>query len=667
MTVNGGPAEAGRIPEEQRRRRIRILRVLGGAFHGVVAAAAVGVLVLVAALLFVLVAQAGPSLSRFGPGFLTSSAWDGVHNQFGALPAIVGTLASSGLALLLAVPVALGVAIFLSEVAPPWLRRPLATVVDLSAAVPSVVYGFWAFFVLRPWMRTSVEPTLQNLPLANGFFGGVPTGVDLLTATLILAVMILPTIAAVARESLQAVPGVLRESALSLGATRWEATRLAVLGPARSGIVGGVVLGLGRAVGETIAVAMIIGNIGVVPYSLLSPAQTLAAQIANNFSDVGPGLEQSALVELGVVLFGITILVNVLARMLIWGLVRERGSKPRSGGAFARRRSQLARVADRLRARGEARDPTGLHRPGWQTSVAPVVAGRRARRRAWELAVIAATLACVAVAVTPLFSILGTAVERGGAAAVTPGFYTEGAPIPCSPVHGAVCSLGGIGPQIEGTLVLLALASLLAVPAGLLAGIFVAEYARGRSSGLARVVSFLADVMTGVPTILIGVFVYLVFLAYDHDAAHSAYSGGVALGFVMLPIVTRATEESLRSVSSNVREAALALGFPRHRVTLRVVLGSARSALVTGMLLALSRAAGDTASLLVTAGGSLYFIQNLAAPTGAITPFIFANFQSSYLNEQTDAWGAALVLLGIMLAINLGTRWAVRRRSEGAE
>jgi len=217
------------------------------------------------------------------------------------------------------------------------------------------------------------------------------------------------------------------------------------------------------------------------------------------------------------------------------------------------------------------------------------------------------------------------------------------------------------------TLVLLGIASLLAVPGGLFAGIYVSEYARGARSRFARAVSFLADILTGVPTILTGVFVYLLFLSYAHDIAHSAYSGGVALGIVMIPIVTRATEEALKSVPSHVREAALALGFPRHRVTLRVVLGSARSAIVTGMLLALSRAAGDTASLLVTAGGSLYYIQSLSDPTAAITPFIFLNFQSSYTNYQTDAWGAALVLLAILLVISLGARLAVRGRSRGLE
>lgn len=652
--------------DEQRSRRVRLLRALGAAFHGAVGLAAGAILVLVAGLVLVLTIQAWPSVARFGVGFLSGSAWDGVHGQFGALPAIIGTLLTSALALLIAVPVALGVAIFLSEVAPPRLRRPLSYVMDLSAAVPSVVYGFWAFFVLRPWMRTGLEPALQGLPGGAALFSGIPTGVDILTATLVLAVMILPTIAAVSREALQAVPRSLRESALSLGATRWEATRLAVLGPARSGIIGAIILGLGRAVGETIAVAMIIGNIGILPYSLLAPGQTLAAQIANNFSDVGTGLEQSALVELGLILLVITLSVNALARVMIWGLLRSKKPHAQSRRSLGHR-SHLATLAQRIAERSATTHSTTLHRPTWHAEATARLPARSTERRAREVVILAATIACVVLALLPLGSVLLTSAQRGGAAVVQPSFYTQGPPIECNPVAGAVCALGGIGPEIEGTLVLLGIASLLAVPGGLFAGIYLSEYARGARTKFARTVSFLADVLTGVPTILTGVFVYLLFLSYAHDIAHSAYSGGVALGIVMIPIVTRATEEALRSVPRNVREAALALGFPRHRVTVRVVLGSARSAIVTGMLLALSRAAGDTASLLVTAGGSLYFIRSLSEPTAAITPFIFLNFQSSYSNYQTDAWGAALVLLAIMLIISLGARLAIRGRSRGLE
>lgn len=647
-------------------RRLALLRALGFAFRAAAGLAAAAVVALVAGLTAYLLEGSLPSIHRLGLSFLTSSAWDGTRNTFGALPEIVGTLLSSALALLLAVPVALGVAIFLSEVAPPRLRRPLSYLVDLSAAVPSVVYGFWAFYVLRPWLRTSVEPGLQHDSGGLSIFAGIPTGVDLLAAVLVLTVMIVPTIAAVSREALEAVPHAQRESALSLGATRWEATRLAVLGPARSGIVGAVILGLGRAVGETIAVVMIIGNIPVIPYSLLSPAVTLAAQLANRFSDVGPGPEQSALIELGLILLLLTLLVNILARVLIWGLGRGGRQGRTAAGPETTTHRRLALIAHRLTATGLS---STLARAPRAAGSRDAGAGRypnRERRRAREYAILTATVVSLALAVVPLASVIATATYRGGAAVVTPSFYLGVPPIPCNSVHGATCSLGGIGPEIEGTLAMLAIASLVAIPVGLLAGIYLSEYARGRQVGVARIVSFLADVMTGVPTILVGVFVYLVFLTYDHNSARSAYSGGIALGAVMVPIVTRATEEALRAVPSAVREAGLALGFPRYRVTLRLVLGSARSGLVTGTLLALSRAAGDTAALLATAGGSSYWIQNLDQPTGAITPFIFLNFESTYQNIQADAWGAALVLLAIMLTISVVARLATRGRSTTA-
>ena len=293
---------------------------------------------------------------------------------------------------------------------------------------------------------------------------------------------------------------------------------------------------------------------------------------------------------------------------------------------------------------------------GWRARVLAAAPRRIARRRWVGLLLVVLTGGCVVLAVAPFASVLATAVHYGGAAVVRPSFYTSLPPPGCNPKPGLSCSLGGIGPEIQGTLIMLGLGTLIAVPVGLLAGIYLAEYGRNR---FGRLVSFLSDVMTGVPTIITGVFVFSVMLYADHDAALSALSGGIVLGVIMIPISIRGTEEALRSVPSSVRESALALGFPRHRVTLRVVLGCARGGIVTGMLLAASRAAGDTASLLLTVGGSSFWFQSFTTPTAAMTPFIFANFGSSYANLQTDAWGAALVLLGIMLAISLGTRLAV--------
>jgi phosphate transport system permease protein len=654
-------------------RRVRLLRWLGHSFHTGTAAVAAGVLLLVAVLVAVLGRGAWLSIRRFGPSFLTGTTWDPIHNIYGAGPAIAGTLLTSALSLVIAVPIALGVAIFLSEVAPVWLRRPLTYVIDLSAAVPSVVYGFWAFIVLVPLMQTTIEPGLGSLTGGRFPFSPTTPGYDVLTATLVLAVMILPTIAAVSRESLRAVPRIHRESALSLGATRWEATRMGVLPPARSGIAAGVILGLGRALGETIAVAMVIGNIYILPGTLFSPGATLASSIVNTFPDAQPGIDRSAIIELALILLVITVAVNVVARGLLWRFsARDGEERPARRRRFHLRSPVFHRTLE-VQSDGGAISEVGssVSSPallsegtGWRHRVIEAAPRRILRRRAIQWGLIVLTATCVVLAIVPFASVIYTAAHYGGSAVVRPSFYTALPPQGCNPRPGTSCSLGGIGPEIQGTLIMLGLGAMIAIPIGLFAGIYLAEYGRNR---FAQLVSFLSDVMTGVPTIILGVFVFSLFLYFDHDAALSALSGGVALGVLMIPIAIRATEEALRAVPSSVRESALALGFPKHRVTLRVVLGCARGGLVTGMLLAASRAAGDTATLLLTAGGSSFWFQNLNTQTAAMTPFIFNNFGSSYLNLQTDAWGAALVLLGIMLVISLGARLAVPGAEDAAE
>jgi phosphate transport system permease protein len=273
---------------------------------------------------------AWPALHRFGWSFVTTSTWDPVHGVFGAASAIYGTLVSSALALLIAAPLAIGVSLFLSEFAPMRLRQPVAFLVDLLAAVPSVVYGLWGIFVLIPFLRSHVMPVLRDglglgvLPL----FSGPAYGPSMLAAGVILAIMVLPYIAAVSREVLLAVPRSQREAAMALGATRWEMIWGAVLPYARSGIIGGIILGLGRALGETMAVTMVIGNRHEISASLFAPAYTMASLIANEFSEASGDLHLSALLAVGFVLLVITIIVNAVARWLVW-----RVSQRASGGA----------------------------------------------------------------------------------------------------------------------------------------------------------------------------------------------------------------------------------------------------------------------------------------------------------------------------------------------
>jgi len=291
-------------------------------YRRILTAIALGLPLMIVVMLSVLVTGAWPALKRFGPSFVWSSTWDPIADIYGAAPMIFGTLASSFLALLIAVPLALSVAIFLTEFSPRWLRQPVAFVVELLAAIPSVVYGTWGIFVLIPFLRGHVVPPLKALLGWTPFLQGVFYGNSLLAGGIILAIMIVPYIAAVSREVLLAVPASQREAALAMGATRWEAVRSAVLPYGRAGLIGAIILGLGRALGETMAVTMLIGNRHDISLSVLQPAYTMAAAIANEFSEATTSLYLSALFEVGLILFVLTVAVNAIARVLIWRVAR---------------------------------------------------------------------------------------------------------------------------------------------------------------------------------------------------------------------------------------------------------------------------------------------------------------------------------------------------------
>jgi len=292
------------------------------AYHVVLTILALLLPLLLLAIVSELVVSAWPSISRFGFHFVWTSVWDPVADIYGAAPMIFGTLASSFLALLIAVPLSLGVAIYLTEFAPKWIRPPVAFMVELLAAIPSVVYGLWGIFVLIPFLRNDVVPPLRAVLGWTPFFSGVFYGNSLFAAGVILAIMIVPYIAAVSREVLLAVPAAQREAALGMGATRWEAVWSAVLPYGRAGLIGAVILGLGRALGETMAVTMLIGNRHDIALSVLQPAYTMAAAIANEFSEATTSMYLSALFEVGLILFCVTVLVNALARLLIWRVAR---------------------------------------------------------------------------------------------------------------------------------------------------------------------------------------------------------------------------------------------------------------------------------------------------------------------------------------------------------
>lgn len=263
------------------------------------------------------------SLARFGWSFLWTSTWDPVHEVFGALPFIYGTIVTSLIALALALPLGLGVAIFLSEIAPRWLAEPCSFLVELLAAIPSIVYGLWGVFVMVPWMRLHGLPLLsKSLGTFIPFFRGLPYGFGMLTAGVILAIMILPIITAITRDVLRAIPTTQREAALAIGATPWESTRI-ILGSARSGIVGATLLGLGRAIGETMAVTMVIGNRPEISAFLFNPGYSMASVIANEFTEATSELYTSSLIEIALLLFVVTILLNALARLVVWSVSKK--------------------------------------------------------------------------------------------------------------------------------------------------------------------------------------------------------------------------------------------------------------------------------------------------------------------------------------------------------
>ena len=262
------------------------------------------------------------SIKAFGWGFLTSTKWNPYSQVFGALPMIFGTMVSSFIGMIIAVPLGLGVAVFLSELAPNWLEKPLSFLTELLAGIPSVIYGLWGIFVLVPWLRDHIEPFLQNEFPNSPFFQGAPYGYGMLAAGVILSIMVLPIISSISRDILKSVPGSQREAAYALGATKWEVTKI-VLGNSRSGLLGAIILGFGRAVGETMAVTMVIGNRPEISASILNPAYTIASTLANEFTEATSNLYLNALIELALILFVITIIINVLARLLVWGVERK--------------------------------------------------------------------------------------------------------------------------------------------------------------------------------------------------------------------------------------------------------------------------------------------------------------------------------------------------------
>ncbi|HUZ30681.1 MAG TPA: phosphate ABC transporter permease subunit PstC [Xanthobacteraceae bacterium] len=304
--------------------RIRVfdrLRIGDAVFRHLTRAAAIGVLLLLSGVIVSLISGSLPAFRTFGLGFLFSERWNPVTEIFGALPAIYGTIITSFIAMLIAVPVGLLIAFFLTELCPLWLRRPIGIAIELLAGIPSIIYGIWGLFVFAPFLQGTLQPflidTLGNVPLIAPLFAGPPYGIGILTSGLILAIMVLPFVTSISRDVFAAVPAVLKEAAYGVGCTTWEVARYVVLPYARVGVIGGVMLGLGRALGETMAVTFVIGNAHRISASVLAPGTTISASIANEFTEAVGDLYTSSLIALGLILFVITFIVLAAARYML--------------------------------------------------------------------------------------------------------------------------------------------------------------------------------------------------------------------------------------------------------------------------------------------------------------------------------------------------------------
>ena len=300
-------------------------------FHKITLLFAASVLVVLVGIIVSLAIGAAPAFKEFGAGFVTRVEWDPVGDQFGALIAIWGTLATSLIALAIAFPISFGIALFLTEICPAWLRRPMGTAVELLAGVPSIIYGMWGLFVFAPLFADHVQPllkeTIGQLPVIGQLFQGPTMGIGILTAGIILAVMIIPFISSVMRDVFEIVPTVLKESAYGLGCTKWEVVRKVVLPYTRNGVVGGVMLGLGRALGETMAVTFVIGNAHDLSWSLFSAGNSISSTLANEFAEAASTLHSSSLFALALILFAITFIVLSAAKLMLVGMARNEGSK----------------------------------------------------------------------------------------------------------------------------------------------------------------------------------------------------------------------------------------------------------------------------------------------------------------------------------------------------
>lgn len=597
-------------------------------FRFVCQLAAVLVVAVAVLLLVVLGWQSSLAVSHLGLDFFTSQDWDPVHEKYGALAFIYGTLVTSAIAMLIAVPLGVGTAAYLSEIAGAGFRKYVMYAVELLAAIPSVVYGFWGMFVLAP--------AVQELLLWVG--GPNNAGRGILPCSLVLSVMIVPYVTAVSFDVFRAVPTSQRQASLALGATRWQTIWRVLLPYARPGIVAACFIALGRALGETMAATMLIGNKAQISFSPFGLGDTMASRIASQLPEANSGLYRAALMELGLVLFGVTMLVNVAARFLIW------------------------RMAHNAKGFGWLRHMTAWFSSGsigiqTAAAAAAIIPPSNPQAQRVDRIMTRVLLGGVLMTIGPLFLILGYLLYKG-IGSLDGAFFTE-LPVPQGETG------GGMANALFGSFELVGLATLAAVPIGLFASIYLAEY---RNGILARSTRFIGELLGGVPSIVIGIFGYSVVVLpmakmTDNEITFSAWAGSFALAVMMVPIVMRASEEALKLVPRTLRHASMALGANNWQTILRITVPAALPAIITAIFLAIARIAGETAPLLLTAGDKpLYWPTSPNDFTPSIPVFIYRYSSSPYPDWHRKAWAAALVLMVLVMALNFGIRWITGKR-----
>ncbi|MGB0561206.1 MAG: phosphate ABC transporter permease PstA [Spirulinaceae cyanobacterium] len=598
---------------------------------------AIAVILLVLGITVQLLIPALPAIQTFGWGFLAGTEWNPVSQVYGILPQIYGTLVSALLALGLAVPTGIAIAVFLQEeLAPAWLSTPLAFLIELLAAIPSVVYGLWGIFVLIP----ALMPLLRGLHQTLGWLPWLATPPGqrgLLPTIVVLVLMILPIIVGLSRDALAALPAELRQGAAAVGANRWETIVWLLLPASFSGIVGAAVLALGRALGETMAAVMLIGNANQISASLLAPASTIAALIANQFAEARD-LQVAALLYAALVLMAITLLINMVATLLIeiWPIWHRRLIQ-----AKALTRSRFSPQATGAIAPPPQTPPSPPSSPTtWQP---PTI-----RRRLLALLLHGVCSLATAIAVVAMLSILLSLLTQGFSrfdlAALTQ--------LPPAPLDLG----GGFRNALVGTLVMVSLGASFSAPLGVGVAIYLVEI--DPDQPLAQWVRFFNGVLSGVPSVLCGLFAYA--LVVLTTGSFSAIAGGLALAVVMLPLMVRAAEEGLKAVANELREGAIALGSSQWQTTSRIVLPAAAPAIATGLVLATARAAGETAPLLFTALFSQYGFNGLTQPVASLSVLIYNFALSPYGNYQALAWTGALVIVGLILGVSLVARHFAR-------